>query len=182
MTPLKARIDVAVLHQPWLRAERNIAALCRRWARAALKTGLADLPARHPLRKKAAFDVSIALASDARIRALNRAHRGQDKPTNVLSFPSFDGASIGPGPTALGDVIVALQTARTEAKSENKAFCAHAAHLVVHGVLHLLGYDHMVERDARRMERIERLTLKGLGVADPYADSVPVRPSRHRKR
>lgn len=179
---LRVSVDVAVLHKSWLRAEKNIAALCRRWTRAALDAGMKHLPARDPLKRLTAVEVSVALAGDARVRTLNRRHRKKDKSTNVLSFPSFDGTAIEPGPVMLGDVIVAHQTAQREAKAENKTFSAHAAHLVVHGVLHLLGYDHMVERDARRMERLERQILKGLGVADPYADSLPVQSSRHRKR
>jgi probable rRNA maturation factor len=179
---LRVSVDVVVLDRSWARARKNIAALCRRWTRAALTAGLNALPARNPLKKSTAFDVSIALVSDARIRSLNRVHRGKNKPTNVLSFPSFDGTAVEPGPVMLGDVIVALQTTRAEAKAENKSFSAHAAHLVVHGVLHLLGYDHLMDRDARRMERLERLALKGLGVADPYAGSVAVRNPRKSKR
>lgn len=182
MTVARARIDTAILMAGWTQADKKIAALCRRSARAALRTGLAHLPKRHALRSvQAPLEVSIVLTSDARIRRLNRDYRGKDKPTNVLSFPLFDAALTQPGPVVLGDVVVALQTTRREATAEKKPFRGHAAHLVVHGVLHLLGYDHMVERDARLMERLERLALKDLGFADPYAGTVPARSPHHLK-
>lgn len=173
MTQPVPQIDILVLTQRWVRTDQKIAAICRHAGEAALKLGIAHLPKRHHLRTfKGTQEVSIALASDSRVRTLNRKYRGQDKPTNVLSFPSLDTASIAPGPLMLGDVILAYETTKREAAQDKKTFGAHATHLVVHGVLHLLGYDHIVDRDAKDMEGLERLILKDLGIADPYAGTV----------
>jgi probable rRNA maturation factor len=110
--------------------------------------------------------LAIVLTDDSRIRTLNREWRGFDKPTNVLSFPAANTRDAG----SLGDVIIAFQTVAREAKEEGKPIKHHLAHLAVHGFLHLLGYDHETDRDARKMERLEVEILKGLGVPDPYAD------------
>ncbi|MBL8643275.1 MAG: rRNA maturation RNase YbeY [Rhodospirillaceae bacterium] len=175
-------IDVSILSSGWTREHKTIAALCKRWARHALDFAKKHLPKKHFLhRANDGVEISLVLTSDARIRTLNRAYRGKDKPTNVLSFPAMDGGVLPPGMLVLGDVVLALETARKEAKSEKKSFRDHTAHLVTHGVLHLLGYDHEQDRDARNMERMERLILADLGVADPYAGTVPVGPSSRRK-
>lgn len=109
--------------------------------------------------------VSLLLGDDAAIAGLNVQFRGKDGPTNVLSFP--------PGPEGeagfLGDIALAAETVAREAETQGKTFEAHAAHLAVHGFLHLLGYDHEAEQDAERMETREREILMILGVADPYA-------------
>ncbi len=109
-------------------------------------------------------EISIRLSGDAEIRSLNRQYRGLDKPTNVLSFPS--GATVADAP--LGDVILALETARREAQELGISLADHAAHLVVHGVLHLVGHDHETDAEADAMEREERRILKAAGIADPY--------------
>jgi probable rRNA maturation factor len=118
-------------------------------------------------------EIGVLLTDDNGIRALNRAWRGADKPTNVLSFPA---APRGTGPTAphLGDVALAYETVHMEATDEGKDFADHLAHLVVHGVLHLLGYDHAADDEATDMESREVAALALLGVADPYADREPV--------
>jgi probable rRNA maturation factor len=111
------------------------------------------------------------LADDAFVRGLNREYRRQDKPTNVLSFPSgfLDGeGDPGEGPFPIGDVVIAFSTLAREAAAQGKSVEDHLAHLVVHGVLHLLGYDHETEDQAREMEGVEVRLLAGLGVADPY--------------
>lgn len=116
-------------------------------------------------RTAAAYDVTIVLTDDAEMAELNRTWRGKDAPTNVLSFP----AGGGPGePDPLGDVVIAYETALREADSENTALADHFSHLVVHGVLHLLGLDHMQDAEAERMEDLERRALAALGIADPY--------------
>jgi probable rRNA maturation factor len=103
-------------------------------------------------------EVTILLAGDRRLRALNHDFRGKDQPTNVLSFPAGGG----------GDVAIAYGVTAREAKAQGKRLADHAAHLVVHGVLHLAGYDHIRAKDAKAMEPLEVKILKRLGVADPY--------------
>lgn len=105
-------------------------------------------------------DFTILLTSDKALRALNRAFRGKDKPTNVLSFPS--------GGDYAGDIAMAHGVTAREAKAAGKRFADHAAHLVVHGVLHLAGHDHVRPRDAKVMEPLEVKILARLGIADPY--------------
>ncbi|KAF0183076.1 MAG: rRNA maturation RNase YbeY [Hyphomonadaceae bacterium] len=106
--------------------------------------------------------VSVLFADDAAVRALNKAWRGKDAPTNVLSFPAPEGFD------ALGDIALALETVLAEAQSQGKTPRAHAAHLIVHGFLHLIGYDHEDDADAEKMEGRERVILAGLGIPDPY--------------
>lgn len=113
-------------------------------------------------------EISIRLATDAEVRSLNATYRGLDKPTNVLSFPA--GKRFSGGPDAqLGDVILALETTRREAEALGITLADHAAHLIVHGVLHLTGYDHQSDAEADVMEREERRVLASAGIADPYA-------------
>lgn len=114
-------------------------------------------------------EISLLLTDDAGIRALNRAWRGKDKPTNVLSFPAPDQPGIQ-GPRHLGDMALALETLAREAEEESKTLADHFAHLVVHGTLHLLGYDHELEAQAEIMESLEVKALATLGIADPYGD------------
>jgi probable rRNA maturation factor len=114
-------------------------------------------------------ELSIVLGDDALLRRLNRLWRGQDKPTNVLSFPAERGTPRAAGaPLLLGDVVLAFETVAREANAQGKHLADHLRHLVVHGVLHLLGYDHARAAEARRMEALERAVLCRLGVADPY--------------
>jgi probable rRNA maturation factor len=107
-------------------------------------------------------ELSVALADDATIRGLNRDYRNQDKPTNVLSFP----AAHGP---LLGDVIIAYETLVREAQEEGVSPRDHLVLLTVHGLLHLLGYDHLTEPEAVEMEALETAILAGLGIKDPHA-------------
>ena len=112
-------------------------------------------------------DISVILTSDAEIQALNARFRGQDKATNVLSFPA--GAHAG---GHLGDLALALGVCTREAAEQGKPLAHHLMHLVVHGVLHLVGHDHDVDADAEAMEALERRILAGLGVPDPYAEPL----------
>ncbi|MBM3535467.1 MAG: rRNA maturation RNase YbeY [Alphaproteobacteria bacterium] len=145
-----ATVAVAELSKRWKKSLPGASRLARRAAKAALAAAAAG-PAQ----------VSLALADDAAIRILNRDYRGKDKPTNVLSFESGD-------QPFLGDVVLALETVLNEAREQGKPPADHLAHLVVHGVLHLLGHDHESRTDARRMELMEVEVLAGLGVPDPY--------------
>lgn len=113
-------------------------------------------------------ELSILLANDAELRALNRQWRGIDKPTNVLSFPGADIAPGEPGGLMLGDIAVSLETVKREAELENKTLNDHFCHLVIHGFLHLFGYDHETEEEAQVMEVLETKALARLAIADPY--------------
>ena len=120
-------------------------------------------------------EVSIVLGNDDLVQTLNREYRDKNKPTNILSFALLDTDDGwqppgGPGPCALGDLVVALETLQRESSEENKLFHNHFAHLIVHGTLHLLGYDHMADSDANEMETIEIQILKELDVPNPYKD------------
>lgn len=119
--------------------------------------------------------VSVALLSDAEVRGLNKTFRGKDAPTNVLSFPS-SAAVHAKGregePLFLGDVALAYETVVSEASAQGKTVLQHAAHLVVHGVLHLSGFDHDGDADAERMEAAEGAVLARFGIPDPYRDGA----------
>jgi probable rRNA maturation factor len=123
-------------------------------------------------------EVSILLTDDLTMRRLNAAYRGQDRATNVLSFPTFErileAAPGHPpvGPVPLGDVVLGLETVRSEAEAGGRPLSSHVSHLVVHGCLHLLGYDHEDDREAARMEELERTILEQLGLPDPYAGTA----------
>jgi probable rRNA maturation factor len=138
------------------------AALAGRAVRAALSHS------RHSSLAASQAEVSVKLTSDEEVRALNAAWRGKDKPTNVLSFPMAEPHELA-GATMLGDIVLAAGVCAREAAERNIAIPDHAAHLVVHGMLHLLGYDHETgDRDAEEMEAVERRALASLGIADPY--------------
>lgn len=121
------------------------------------------------------LEVSLLLTTDAEIRALNREWRGRDKPTNVLSFPMLARAELlalaphGP-PVMLGDIALSCETCMREAADKSLPLEHHAAHLVVHGLLHLAGHDHEISpQDAATMETLEVLALAQLGIGDPYS-------------
>ena len=121
-------------------------------------------------------DVALIGCDDARIATLNAAFRGKAKATNVLSWPSEErgaaqpgGAPMTPTDPELGDIAISYETCAAEAAAQGKALSAHTTHLVVHGVLHLLGYDHETDADAALMEGLEVEILGKLGVADPYS-------------
>ncbi|MBB5700387.1 putative rRNA maturation factor [Ochrobactrum daejeonense] len=121
--------------------------------------------------KSAESELSVVFTDDASIQVLNAEWRGKDKPTNVLSFPAFPvKAGSQPGPM-LGDIVIARQTVEREALEERKPLENHLTHLVVHGFLHLLGYDHETDEEAEVMEGKEREILHALAIPDPYAVS-----------
>jgi probable rRNA maturation factor len=146
-------IDVVIESDRWRQSD-DAAAVARRAvmeAAAVLSTEPAEL--------------AIVLTDDSAMRALNRAWRGVDKATNVLSFPT---QRSGETPPLLGDIVLAYETIAREARSERKPFAHHLAHLAVHGFLHLLGYDHERRADAEAMEQAERDILQRLAIPDPY--------------
>lgn len=116
------------------------------------------------------WEISVVLNDDAHVRVLNRDWRGQDKPTNVLSFPSPSDDLPEGAPMMLGDIVVALETTVREAQEQDKPVREHFCHLVVHGMLHLLGFDHETDAEADEMEPLEIEILAGLGIASPYPD------------
>ena len=117
----------------------------------------------------ASSELSVVFSDDAHIRKLNAGWRGKDKPTNVLSFPAFPMKPGGKMPPMLGDVVLAAETVAREAVLEGKPLDHHILHLVIHGVLHLLGHDHEDVAEAERMEALERAALARLAIPDPYA-------------
>ncbi len=139
---------------PRARAHAPAARLMARWAVAALGA------------RGTGCEMALQLVSSQRMRLMNKRYRGKDKPTNVLSFPAAPAPGVRPRP--LGDVLICPAVLRREAGAQGKSEQAHWAHLVVHGTLHLIGYDHEEDRDAARMERREIAVLKRLGFANPY--------------
>lgn len=155
-------VDIAAESELW-RGLGDVEGLCRRAVAAAL-----SVSGRSPGRPMA---VSLLLADDAAVQRLNLAFRGKDTATNVLSFSSAAPAAAGQ-PKALGDIALAYETLAREADAEGKPLADHAAHLIVHGVLHLLGHGHDDEAEAEAMEALEIEALARLGIADPYRDAA----------
>jgi probable rRNA maturation factor len=146
-------IDIEIEDASWTEALPDAEALVRTTVEASLAQEGAD-----------GEGVSLLLTNDLAVQALNARFRGQDKPTNVLSFP----APTNPE-RFLGDVALAFETCAREAAEQGKSLAHHLQHLTAHGVLHLLGYDHVSDAEASEMEGLERVILAGLGIADPYA-------------
>jgi len=153
-----AEIAVQVLEKRWL---EQLPA-CEELARVAVETALQQLEM-----ADSEFEVSLALADDETVRALNRDYRQKDKPTNVLAFPS-PSSPLADGPRLLGDIVVAFETVGAEAEAQAKSLDDHLRHLVIHGLLHLLGFDHETDEEATRMEQMETHILRQLDVPDPY--------------
>ena len=169
------KIDVLVHSEHWKNAAaaKDVVRRALKQAATALSTKTAEL--------------AIVLTDDAAMRRLNRIWRGIDAPTNVLSFATKNsgdqldeqsgGQFVG---NHLGDIVLAYETVKREAHRDGKAFDHHLAHLVVHGFLHLLGYDHGNDAQARRMETTERAILRDLAVPDPYRATRTAAGSRRR--
>jgi probable rRNA maturation factor len=157
-----ADLDVLVESERWAAAGLDLEALAQEaFAAAAVEIGAG--PSR---------PAAVVFADDALVQRLNARHRGKDKPTNVLSFPAAP--SPVPGvPAPLGDVVLAFETVAAEAEAFGVPLRARTLHMVVHGCLHLYGYDHEVEAEAAEMEALEARALARLGVADPYVVAEP---------
>ena len=121
-------------------------------------------------------EIAVRLTDDIEVQALNRDFRGKDKPTNVLSFPQVQDdlleslANSDDGEILLGDIVLARETCMREAEEKGVSIVDHATHLIIHGTLHLVGYDHMDDASATAMEALEVKALASLGIANPYAD------------
>lgn len=150
-------VEVLVIDLNW----RTAMPRCRSFVAKAASAALAHR------KRRGAAGLSVVLADDRLVRRLNRDYRGYDKPTNVLAFAEDEADN--PDPSTLGDVVLARRTVAREAKAQGKTFAQHVAHLVVHGTLHLLGFDHVRKADALRMEAAERRILADIGIPDPYA-------------
>ena len=115
------------------------------------------------------LEISVRVVDEPEMQALNRDYRDQDKPTNVLSFPAGEVEGLPSEVSCmLGDIVVCATVVEREAAAQGKVTSDHWSHMLVHGVLHLLGHDHMTESEAEAMEGLERSILAGLGIADPY--------------
>lgn len=160
-------VDILFDSPLWAKARLS----CRKRVPLILETAWALVP-----QKPKGFDpeVTVTLSCDADIQILNRDHRGKDKPTNVLSFPDWDcmadiPAGIGAAP--IGDIVIAFETIRREAHEQGKSLAHHFSHMITHGFLHLLGYDHIKSSDADEMEALEVKILRKMGVPNPYISS-----------
>lgn len=163
-------IDVAVINEGWGDTVD--------WddlAARAVEATIARTPFQSLCATLVPVEIAIRLTSDDAVRILNRDYRGKDAPTNVLSFPmmgaaDFPDVSAGGQDVMLGDVVLAQGVCEAEASARGIAIDAHVTHLIIHGVLHLLGFDHIEDDEAGAMENVERAVLQNLGLHDPYED------------
>jgi probable rRNA maturation factor len=164
-------IDTAILNEGW-----DTSIDWEGLAQAAVTRAICLSPHRALADIDTPVEIAIRLTSDAEVHILNRTYRQKDKPTNVLSFPMVDPEALGGLAKAgvpeimLGDIVLANETCVSEAADKGIAVNAHATHLIVHGVLHLIGFDHITDPDAEEMEGLERLIMADLGHDDPYGD------------
>ncbi len=165
-----ATIAVASPYIGWRRACPEAERLARDAARIALAVGIPATGLVPP----AWVELGITLTDDAEQQRLNSRFRGRDLPTNVLAFPAWEPGTCAPpgAPLLLGDIVLAFETVARETAEQGKPFPDHLRHLIVHGVLHLLGCDHRTADEASIMEPMETLILARLGVPDPYRDSA----------
>jgi probable rRNA maturation factor len=160
--PLDVALQVAV-QRWWVPKAPSL----RKWARAAHAAGMAGRARRLRYALPAArATVCIRVVGAAESRRLDRQYRGKDRPTNVLSFPASPVERATDG--TIGDLVICAPVVAAEAREQGKDRAAHWAHMVAHGTLHLLGYDHLDARQARAMERLEVEILRGFGYQDPY--------------
>lgn len=152
MPPMGLSVSVATPGRGWATAWRGCEAGAREILQTAVLLG--------GLRDEINGMVEVEFSTDAAVRKLNLQFRGKDKPTNVLSFPNLQ--------TPFGSIILAYETIKAEAKAQDKVFIIHTKHLILHGFLHLLGYDHETVTDRRLMERLEIRILRAMGIPNPY--------------
>ncbi|ODN72146.1 rRNA maturation RNase YbeY [Methylobrevis pamukkalensis] len=157
-------VDLVVEAGDW-GAEEDLEAMAERTSAAVL--------ARAPQKVRPGTEVTLLFVDDAAIREINREHRGFDKPTNVLSFPMQPPGAALYGPM-LGDIVIARETVVREADEAGIPLDHHLAHMMVHGLLHLLGHDHVEADEADAMEALETAILGDLAIPDPYCGTDPV--------
>lgn len=163
-------LDVAVQAEAGWSEDEDWEQLAER----AVLTALAHSPFGHWVSQRVCIEVAVRLTSDEEVHTLNRAYRGKDKPTNVLSFPMVQPDLLvgldntDDGEVILGDLVLAEGVCAREAADKGISVPDHATHLIVHGTLHLLGYDHQGEAEAEAMEALEIRALASIGLADPY--------------
>lgn len=157
-------VDLAIEARGWP-DERTLTS----WFDAALRAASEELALGDGL---AMGEISVVLCDDTSMQAINREHRGQDKPTNILSFPGLEAKELadmtGATPFLLGDLVFAVETIEREALAAGVSVHHHMVHLIVHGFLHLLGYDHELDNEAEAMETLETRILANLDIPDPY--------------
>jgi probable rRNA maturation factor len=165
-------VDVDIPEKRWLERLPWLETLAREAAREACLVGSNSLVSGDVM-----AEMSLTFADDDFVRQLNARHRGIDRPTNVLSFAADSPSDLAVNPAAgpqpellLGDVVLGFETITEEAQAQGKQLADHVAHLVSHGVLHLLGFDHSQDDEAERMERLETGIMENLGIGDPYAE------------
>ncbi|OEJ64319.1 rRNA maturation RNase YbeY [Magnetovibrio blakemorei] len=159
-------IDIAVDAGGWSEALPDFDKRCRVAITAAVAAG-----AEVEDEDEAQWEISVLLTNDAAVQVMNKNWRAQDKPTNVLSFAAPPSDDLPDGaPMLLGDIVLAFETLVQEAQEQGKPLADHFSHLMVHGMLHLLGFDHESEAQAQEMEPLEVSILAGLGISSPYED------------
>ncbi len=159
----KLDIGISIPFDGWTRGLNEADGICRRAVLAAWRLAAKE--------DDVSAEVSLVLADNDTVRGLNRTYRGKDQATNVLSFAARENdAPENPGgePELLGDIVIAYEMTAEEARKEHKTLADHLSHLVVHGMLHLLGLDHQTDREASVMEDFEIKALEALGIANPY--------------
>lgn len=163
-------LDVAVINEGegWPRLDWDALAL------KAVTAAIQHTPNADYVTQAATYEIAVKLTTDAEVQTLNASYRGKDKPTNVLSFPMVQTdllqatANTDDGEVILGDIVLAAGVCASEAAEKGISVADHAAHLIVHGTFHLLGYDHMSDAEADDMEALETRALASIGLADPY--------------
>lgn len=161
------KVRLRVDDRRWKDALPDVAKLVKTAASSAWKrgnSGALEIPVKQA-------EISVLLTDDQAVHALNKEYRGMDRPTNVLSFAALDDENEPiVDPMLLGDIVVAFETTKREADEQKCSLADHLFHLIVHGTLHLIGYDHMEERDAVEMEALEIKILADNGIGNPYED------------
>ncbi len=164
---MEYNIDIAIQDPQWSEV-KDLETLTQDVIRRTLD--MADLPEQAV---ESPFEVSVVFVNDDMIRVLNKEYRGKNKPTNVLSFAMLDADNdLDMSIFSLGDVILAYETVDREAKENDRFIRDHIAHLLVHGTLHLLGYDHIEDDDANVMETLEIRILEGMDIQNPYLQKI----------